>query len=45
MPDPPGTAIFDSVYAETTPELVAQREEFVTYHAGFEAAGSEEGGH
>jgi 2-oxoisovalerate dehydrogenase E1 component alpha subunit len=40
MPDPPGTAIFDSVYAETTPELVAQREEFVTYHAGFE-----EGGH
>jgi pyruvate dehydrogenase E1 component alpha subunit len=45
MPDPPGTAIFDSVYAETTPELVAQREEFVTYHAGFEAAGSAEGGH
>jgi 2-oxoisovalerate dehydrogenase E1 component subunit alpha len=45
MPDPPGTAIFDSVYAETTPELVAQREEFVAYHAGFEAAGSEEGGH
>jgi 2-oxoisovalerate dehydrogenase E1 component alpha subunit len=36
MPDPPGTAIFDSVYAETTPELLAQREEFVTYHAGFE---------
>jgi pyruvate dehydrogenase E1 component alpha subunit len=43
MPDPPGTAIFDSVYAETTPELVAQREEFVAYHAGFEAAGFEGG--
>jgi pyruvate dehydrogenase E1 component alpha subunit len=36
MPDPPGTAIFDSVYAEQTPELAQQREEFVAYHAGFE---------
>jgi pyruvate dehydrogenase E1 component alpha subunit len=38
MPDPPGTAIFDTVYAETTPELVEQRAEFVDYHAGFEGA-------
>jgi 2-oxoisovalerate dehydrogenase E1 component alpha subunit len=36
MPDPPGTAIFDTVYAELTPELEAQRAEFVEYHAGFE---------
>jgi pyruvate dehydrogenase E1 component alpha subunit len=36
MPDPPGTAIFDSVYAEQTPELAQQREEFVAYHASFE---------
>ncbi|WP_448626494.1 pyruvate dehydrogenase (acetyl-transferring) E1 component subunit alpha [Geodermatophilus sp. URMC 64] len=36
MPDPPGTAIFDSVYAEQTPHLAAQREEFVAYHASFE---------
>jgi pyruvate dehydrogenase E1 component alpha subunit len=38
MPDPPGTAIFDSVYAEQTPELAAQRAEFVEYHAGFEGS-------
>jgi pyruvate dehydrogenase E1 component alpha subunit len=36
MPDPPGTAIFDTVFAEQTPELAAQRAEFVEYHAGFE---------
>jgi pyruvate dehydrogenase E1 component alpha subunit len=36
MPDPPGTAIFDSVFAEQTPEIAQQREEFVAYHAGFE---------
>jgi 2-oxoisovalerate dehydrogenase E1 component alpha subunit len=36
MPDPPGTAIFDTVFAETTPELERQRAEFVEYHAGFE---------
>jgi pyruvate dehydrogenase E1 component alpha subunit len=36
MPDPPGTAIFDTVYAEQTPELAQQREEFVAYHASFE---------
>ncbi|MGY1601303.1 pyruvate dehydrogenase (acetyl-transferring) E1 component subunit alpha [Geodermatophilus sp. SYSU D00815] len=39
MPDPPGTAMFDSVYAEQTPQLAAQREEFVAYHASFEGAG------
>jgi 2-oxoisovalerate dehydrogenase E1 component alpha subunit len=38
MPDPPGTAMFDSVYAETTPELEHQRAEFVDYHASFEGA-------
>jgi pyruvate dehydrogenase E1 component alpha subunit len=42
MPDPPGTAIFDSVFAEQTPELAQQRAEFVAYHAGF-AAGAEDG--
>jgi pyruvate dehydrogenase E1 component alpha subunit len=36
MPDPDGTAMFDSVFAEQTPELLAQREEFVADHAGFE---------
>jgi pyruvate dehydrogenase E1 component alpha subunit len=36
MAEPPGTAIFDSVYAEPTAELEAQRAEFVEYHAGFE---------
>jgi 2-oxoisovalerate dehydrogenase E1 component alpha subunit len=36
MADPPGTAIFDSVFAEQTPELEQQRAEFVEYHASFE---------
>jgi pyruvate dehydrogenase E1 component alpha subunit len=44
MPDPPGTAIFDSVFAEQTPELAQQRAEFVAYHAGF-AADAEDGEH
>jgi pyruvate dehydrogenase E1 component alpha subunit len=35
MPDPPGTAMFDHVYAEQTPPLAAQRAEFVEYHASF----------
>ncbi|WP_138734029.1 pyruvate dehydrogenase (acetyl-transferring) E1 component subunit alpha [Modestobacter excelsi] len=39
MADPAGTEIFDHVYAEQTPELVRQREEFVAYHAGFEGEG------
>jgi 2-oxoisovalerate dehydrogenase E1 component alpha subunit len=39
MPDPPGTAMFDAVYAEQTPHLAAQHAEFVAYHASFEGAG------
>jgi pyruvate dehydrogenase E1 component alpha subunit len=39
MPDPAGTEIFDHVFAEQTPELARQREEFVAYHASFEGAG------
>jgi len=36
MTDPAGTEIFDHVFAEQTPELARQREEFVAYHASFE---------
>ena len=36
MADPAGTEIFDHVYAEQTPDLARQREEFVAYHASFE---------
>jgi 2-oxoisovalerate dehydrogenase E1 component alpha subunit len=36
MPDPPGTAIFDTVYAEQTPHLAAQRAGFEAYQASFE---------
>jgi 2-oxoisovalerate dehydrogenase E1 component alpha subunit len=39
MADPAGTEIFDHVYAEQTPELARQREEFVAYHASFEGEG------
>src|SRR3954464_11672402 len=39
MPDPAPTSMFDNVYAEQTPQLAAQRAEFVEYHAGFEGAG------
>jgi 2-oxoisovalerate dehydrogenase E1 component alpha subunit len=35
MPDPAPTEMFDHVYAEQTPQLAAQRAEFVAYHAGF----------
>jgi len=35
MVDPPGTSMFDHVYAEQTPTLAAQRAEFVEYHASF----------
>jgi pyruvate dehydrogenase E1 component alpha subunit len=38
MPDPPGTAIFDTVYADLPEELLQQRAEFVEYHASFEGA-------
>jgi pyruvate dehydrogenase E1 component alpha subunit len=44
MPDPPGTAIFDTVYAELPEELQRQRAEFVEYHASFEAASLEGAG-
>jgi pyruvate dehydrogenase E1 component alpha subunit len=37
MADPAGTEIFDHVFAEQTPELARQREEFVAYHASFES--------
>ncbi len=37
LPTPPATAIFDSVYAEQTPDLARQRAEFVAYHEGFES--------
>jgi 2-oxoisovalerate dehydrogenase E1 component alpha subunit len=36
MADPPPTSMFDNVYAEQTPPLAAQREEFVAYQASFE---------
>src|SRR5215210_4941563 len=36
MSDPDPTVMFDHVYAEQTPPLAAQREEFVAYHASFE---------
>ncbi|GAB3202389.1 pyruvate dehydrogenase (acetyl-transferring) E1 component subunit alpha [Geodermatophilus arenarius] len=40
MPDPPGTAMFDRVYAEQTPHLAAQQQAFEAYQASFEGAGS-----
>ncbi|SFT62268.1 pyruvate dehydrogenase E1 component alpha subunit [Geodermatophilus amargosae] len=39
MADPPGTAMFDRVYAEQTPHLAAQQAEFEAYQASFEGAG------
>jgi 2-oxoisovalerate dehydrogenase E1 component subunit alpha len=36
MPDPDPTSMFDHVYAEQTPPLAAQRDEFVAYHESFE---------
>jgi pyruvate dehydrogenase E1 component alpha subunit len=39
LPDPAGTDMFDFAYAEQTPQLAAQRAEFVEYHAGFEGQG------
>ncbi len=35
MPDPPHSQLFDSVYVEEHPGLVAERDDFVAYHAGF----------
>jgi 2-oxoisovalerate dehydrogenase E1 component alpha subunit len=43
MPDPPGTAIFDTVYADLPEELVRQRAEFVEYHASFEGTSADGG--
>ncbi len=39
MPDPPPGRIFDNVYAEASPVLDAQREEYLEYLSGFAAAG------
>jgi 2-oxoisovalerate dehydrogenase E1 component alpha subunit len=43
MPDPSPLSIFDQVYAETTPELQIQREQFARYLESFEqeTAGSD----
>jgi pyruvate dehydrogenase E1 component alpha subunit len=38
MPDPRPLDIFDRVYAETTPELIAQRDGFAAYLETFEGA-------
>jgi pyruvate dehydrogenase E1 component alpha subunit len=40
MPDPAPTTMFDVVYAEQTPPLARQREEFEAYHASFEGEGA-----
>jgi pyruvate dehydrogenase E1 component alpha subunit len=44
MPDPHVLDIFDQVYAEQTPELARQRQEYATYLAGFEDAAPERAG-
>ena len=49
MPDPPPERIFSNVYAEPSPVLDAQRDEYLAYVAGFEteeslAGSSSEGG-
>jgi pyruvate dehydrogenase E1 component alpha subunit len=36
MPDPPPLAIFDNVYAEPTPILRAEREQYAAYLDSFE---------
>ena len=40
MADPPATNMFDVVYAEQTPPLAAQRDEFAAYLASFEGSHS-----
>ncbi|MBA2444906.1 MAG: pyruvate dehydrogenase (acetyl-transferring) E1 component subunit alpha [Nocardioidaceae bacterium] len=40
LPDPSPLDIFDQVYEEQTPELVAQREQFASYLASFEGGQS-----
>ncbi|CAM2779374.1 pyruvate dehydrogenase (acetyl-transferring) E1 component subunit alpha [Saccharomonospora xinjiangensis] len=39
MPDPPPERIFSAVYAEPSPQLEAQREEFLSYLSGFADGG------
>ncbi|EHK86916.1 pyruvate dehydrogenase (acetyl-transferring) E1 component, alpha subunit [Saccharomonospora azurea SZMC 14600] len=39
MPDPPPERIFSAVYAEPSPQLEAQREEYLSYLAGFADGG------
>jgi pyruvate dehydrogenase E1 component alpha subunit len=38
MPSPAPMTMFDNVYAETTPRLLEQREEFGSYLASFEGS-------
>ncbi len=38
MGDPPGSAMFDQVYAEQTPHLAAQQAQFEAYQASFEGS-------
>jgi 2-oxoisovalerate dehydrogenase E1 component alpha subunit len=42
MPDPAPAGIFDNVYADGSPEITEQREQFASYSASFES--SHEGG-
>jgi pyruvate dehydrogenase E1 component alpha subunit len=39
MPDPSAERIFSNVYAEPSPVLDAQRDEYLEYVAGFEGSG------
>jgi pyruvate dehydrogenase E1 component alpha subunit len=41
MPEPPPERIFENVYAEPSPVLDAEREEFLSYLDGFAAAAGE----
>jgi 2-oxoisovalerate dehydrogenase E1 component alpha subunit len=38
LPDPSPLSIFDQVYEETTPELIAQRDQFASYLDSFEGS-------
>ncbi|GAA4687575.1 pyruvate dehydrogenase (acetyl-transferring) E1 component subunit alpha [Pseudonocardia yuanmonensis] len=40
MPDPAPDRMFSEVYAEPSPQLEAQKQAFLEYHASFEAEGS-----
>jgi 2-oxoisovalerate dehydrogenase E1 component alpha subunit len=41
MPDPPPLSIFDNVYAEPTPILRAEREQYAAYLSSFETEGGD----